>query len=122
MSATMRRIVEREIAAALIADGLAAGYAIAVNNGGDEDELPPSTDAEAILAAMFATDDEHLHFYKDGKRAGWVWFVYGNDGTCTSTRTASGPAGSGSSTATTAGTSSATTARGSSTSWPAPRR
>ena len=80
MSATMRRIVEREIAAALIADGLAAGYAIAVNNGGDEDELPPSTDAEAILAAMFATDDEHLHFYKDGKRAGWVWFVYGNDG------------------------------------------
>ncbi len=81
MSVKMRQHVERLIARALIKDALAAGYSINIDNGGDTFELPePSVDIKKILETMFATDDEKLIFYKDGKRAGWVWFVYGNDG------------------------------------------
>ncbi len=79
-SVKMRQMVEREIATALIRDGLAAGYFISVNNGGDEDEIKPSRSAEVILGAMFATDDEHLRFFKDGKCVGWVYFIYCNSG------------------------------------------
>ncbi|MBY0525566.1 MAG: hypothetical protein K2R98_19330 [Gemmataceae bacterium] len=81
MSVNMRRMVEKRIARRLILDAIQAGYSININNGGDSWELPtPSVKVTDILKAMFATDDEHLIFYKDGKRAGWVWFVYGNDG------------------------------------------
>lgn len=83
-----RRIrVEETIAKAVIKDLLAAGYAISVDNGGDEFELTCSTDENAILAEMSATDDEHLYVHrmegdKFNKRqtCGWVYFVYGNDG------------------------------------------
>lgn len=80
MSIVMRQEVERKIATALIAEGLKAGYSISVNNGGDEDEIPPSNNIDVILEAMFATDDEYLNFYKDGKLSGCVWLVYTNDG------------------------------------------
>jgi len=81
MNVKMRQRVERAIARRVILDALAAGYALNVNNGGDEHELPaPSTKVKEVLGAMFATDDEHLMFYKEGKRVGWVWFIYGNSG------------------------------------------
>lgn len=81
MSVKMRQEVERKIAEALIQQGLDAGYHISVNNGGDEDEIQPSTDKNEILNAMFATDEEHLFFYdEEGRSKGWVWFVYGNSG------------------------------------------
>ena len=80
MSVKMRQHVERQIARRLILDGLAAGYSLSVDNGGDEDEIAPSHKCKEILDAMFATDDEHLKFHKDGKYVGWVYFVYGNDG------------------------------------------
>ncbi len=80
MSIKMRQKVERKIASRLVKDGLAAGYSISVNNGGDEDEIESSRGYKTIMGAMFATDDEHLIFHKDGKRFGWVYFVYGNDG------------------------------------------
>ena len=81
MSVKMRQEVERKIAAAFITAALAAGYTINIHNGGSGPELPqPSSDKEVILAAMFATDDEHLMVYKDGKQIGWVYFVYGNSG------------------------------------------
>lgn len=76
----MRQRVERQIARAAINGLLAAGYTVSVNNGGDTDEIEPSTDARAILKEMFATDEEHLIAHRDGKRSGWVFFVYGNDG------------------------------------------
>lgn len=75
---TMRQKLERKIARALILQGLAAGYAIVVDNG--EEETPPLDSVTKILKAMFATDEEHLRFFKDGKYIGWVFFVYGNDG------------------------------------------
>lgn len=76
----MRQTVERKIARKLIKDALVAGYSLGVNNGGDEDEIGSSTDAKAVLNAMFATDQDHLIFYRDNKRIGWALFVYGNDG------------------------------------------
>lgn len=80
-SVKMRQMVEKRIVRALIRDALAAGYSLNVHNGGDTNELPaPSTSAKEVLAVMFATDDEHLLYHRDGKRVGWVWLVYGNDG------------------------------------------
>jgi hypothetical protein len=81
MSVKMRQRVEKMIARRLIRDAISAGYTINVYNGGDTNELPePSDNLKTILGAMFATDDERLLLYKEGRRCGWVWFVYGNDG------------------------------------------
>lgn len=76
-----RQRIERTIARRVVLDAIAAGFALNVNNGGDTSELPaPSKKVKEVLAAMFATDDEHLLLYKDDKRVGWVYLVYGNDG------------------------------------------
>jgi hypothetical protein len=73
----------------------AAGYRLAVDNGEDAPVITsydaalgmqPSTDA--VLAVMFATDDEYLLAYKienaldpnDLRDDAWIRFVYGNDG------------------------------------------
>lgn len=84
MSVKMREKVELEIATAVIAAVLGAGYKISVDNGdnsGNEYELGHSEDQAAILKAMFQTDDERLYVENaNGKAFGWVFFVYGNDG------------------------------------------
>lgn len=81
MTIAMLRKIEKEIVLAILNDAVASGYSLNVHNGGDEMELPtPSTDPQRILSVMFATDDETLRFYKDGKPAGWVWLVYVNSG------------------------------------------
>lgn len=86
MSVKMRQYVERKIAQVLLRDGIAAGYSVAIENGDStEEELAPKTCRKKILAQMFQTDDEYLHFYREGDDPkdgsfGWVRFVYGNDG------------------------------------------
>jgi len=76
-----RRKLELRIVRRVVRDVLKAGYALNINNGGDTNELKvPTTKFKEILEEMFATDEEHLLLYKDGKRVGWVFFVYGNDG------------------------------------------
>src|ERR1044071_9806971 len=70
------------IARQCIADLLAAGFSITVNDG-EEDTLLKSRDPDAILAAMATTDDDFLmvsRLRKGQKEAGWVRFVYGNAG------------------------------------------
>jgi hypothetical protein len=74
-----RQEIERQIARKVISDALAAGYAIDVFDGEDY-PLKKSTDAEAIFAAMFSTDDDRLFLRKDDKIVGWVWFIYGESG------------------------------------------
>jgi len=75
----LRQQMERRIARRVILDGLKAGYTFNINNGGDEYELPGPTDnTKLLLDTMFATDDEHLIVFKEGKRFGWVYFIYGN--------------------------------------------
>lgn len=84
MSVKLRQRLERTIARRVVLDALAAGYTLSVNNGGDEDEIPPQSKARPVLSAMFATDCEHLKMWKTGAAGtvcvGWVFFVYGNDG------------------------------------------
>lgn len=75
----LRQMVERRIARKVILEGKKHGYTFNVNNGGDTYELPgPTADHKIVLDTMFATDEEYLYFFKDGKRCGWVWFIYGN--------------------------------------------
>lgn len=81
-SITTQQRVERVIVRRIIHDALRAGYALNVfNDDGYDYELPePSTKTKSILDAMFATDEEWLWFFRDNKRVGWVFFVYGNSG------------------------------------------
>ncbi len=77
----MRRHVEKVIARRVILDLLHAGFTLNVNCGDEDDELPePSNKAKTVLDAMFAADEDWLLVFQDGKRIGWVYFVYGNDG------------------------------------------
>jgi hypothetical protein len=75
-----RIMVERAIARAVVDAALASDYG---ENGGDADDYV-GNDRKKILGAMFATDDEKLNIYRGeyaGKvYAGFVHFVYGNDG------------------------------------------
>jgi len=80
MNVKTRQGIERRIARKFLKIALAAGYAISLDNGGDDFEFENSTDFKFIVGEMFATDDERLYLSKDGKRCGWVYFVYGNDG------------------------------------------
>lgn len=66
---------------------LKAGYALNVNNGGDDDELEkPTTHKPTILKALREADEDYLKVfaptdYLDAwNYKGWVRFVYGNDG------------------------------------------
>ena len=70
------RYVEKLIAKQCIVDLLAAGCKITVFDG-EETTLVDSTDAAAILSAMFTTDEDYLHTTGP---IGWVRFIYGNDG------------------------------------------
>jgi hypothetical protein len=83
-SVKMRQLVEREIANAIVDSLLESGFLISVDNGdnnGNEFEIAKSRDRRAIKAALMQTDEEHLHVYlADGKKFGWVYLVYGNDG------------------------------------------
>lgn len=76
-----RIAVEQEIVTRTVDAMLAAGYSLNIDNGGVEPELPAFTkDRAEILAALMATDDEHLLIEVGANRVKWVRFVYGNDG------------------------------------------
>ena len=85
MSIKMRQMVEKEIYTKVIDVLLAAGFALSVYNSGGENneyEIERSQDREAILAAMYLTDEDRLYVHEAGqeKPHAWVYFVYGNDG------------------------------------------
>jgi hypothetical protein len=71
--------IEQRIVGQLVTDLLAAGLTISVWNGGDEPEIEDSTDAAAIFAELAASDQDELTMRRDGKYAGWVRLVWGND-------------------------------------------
>lgn len=82
----MRQLVEeRKIAKAVVKSAIASGYSLGVYDG-EEFTIHHSTDAAAVLAEMFTTDESRLFVYKqDGPQGkmdwfGWVLFIYGNDG------------------------------------------
>ena len=83
-----RPAIERAIALAIVVEILAQGHLISVNNGGDENELDHSRDLDAIMAALFASDEDYLYIYEpervgnlsEGNHDNWVRLVYGNEG------------------------------------------
>lgn len=82
MNVEARQNIERRIVRAAIAGLLADNYLISVHDG-EETVLTKSTDAKAIEAAMFSTDEDQFHVVRGqgaGTEKGWVLFVYGNDG------------------------------------------
>jgi hypothetical protein len=78
MSVKLRQELERKIVTRVIKDGIAAGFTIDVYDG-EEFVLKGSTDVKKILSVMFTTDEDSLYLKKYGI-AGWVAFIYGNDG------------------------------------------
>ena len=74
-----RIAVERKIVMALIDRALAEGYELAVDDGGHE-PLLWTTDRRTLIDNIMETDEDYLRFRKDGKIAGWVFLVYGNEG------------------------------------------
>jgi hypothetical protein len=81
LTVEQRQAVERKIVIAVIKDLLDAGYDIVVNDG-DEEVTEKTKDQTEILDAMFSTDEDYLLAYLPGMDvvAGWVRFIYGNDG------------------------------------------
>lgn len=97
-----RQKVERAIARRVIADLIAAGYALSVDNGADGDEgnvrdyETLSRDPVKVFDRMFQTDEDYIfvweakgakahyaaaHSGKEEKgKVGWVRFIYGNSG------------------------------------------
>jgi hypothetical protein len=70
---------EKLIVGVMVSDLLAAGCSLTIYNGGDQPELEAETDAAKIFAALSASDEDEIVAVKDGKRAGWVSLVWGND-------------------------------------------
>lgn len=82
MSAKMDQAVEKEIVSWVVQDLLKAGFALSVYYGDGNWGAEKSIDAVAIVKDLMATDDEKLVAHRAGSSntAGWVRFVYGNDG------------------------------------------
>lgn len=79
---TCQRIsVEHDIVTRVVNALHTAGYSLQTDQAGDGFEpAVPTADRVVILGHLMETHDERLYARKDGKRAGWVYFVYGNDG------------------------------------------
>jgi hypothetical protein len=71
---------EKRIARLTVDSLLRAGFELAINNGGDEMEVERTSDERKLYKGLQATDEDVLITYRDGKRAGYAQFVYGNDG------------------------------------------
>lgn len=76
-----RQAVERKIVVQAVNDLLKAGFYLEVNDG-DEDVTEKTMDQAVILDAMFSTDEDIIFVYWPGRllNAGWIRFIYGNDG------------------------------------------
>ncbi len=75
--------IETRIINKLLADALAAGYNISVNDGEDT-IVSHSREIGVIKGAMRSTDEDYLHFtilepdLGNFRRVGWVRLIYGN--------------------------------------------
>ena len=80
IAANRRRMAgERRVVRRVVRDLLAAGFALTVDDGGDEPAIGKSTDARKIEACLLNTDDDRIYASKPGVKAAFVRFVYGND-------------------------------------------
>jgi hypothetical protein len=81
MTNEQRIAIERHLAQLAAETLINAGYQVTVNDG-EEDVLEYSTNVQAILDAMFSTDEDYLFATQAGPagQKGWVRFIYGNSG------------------------------------------
>ena len=80
-----RQRIERMIVRKVVKDALAAGYALDVDDGGDEYAVKGAVTSKAAMDALLNTDEDRLIFHRLNRASGlletgWVRFVYGNDG------------------------------------------
>ena len=74
-----RMEMERRMASALVKACLRRGLAITIDNGEDK-PVVKGTKYREIMNNLWQTDEEHIILHKNGKRHGWFFLVYGNDG------------------------------------------
>ena len=81
MNVDQRQRIDQEIARAAATGVIEAGYSISVFDS-EEIVLKRSTNVERIVEAMFSTDEDYFYAYRpeETERAGYVHFVYGNEG------------------------------------------
>lgn len=73
--------IERAICQRLVETALACGYTITVHDG-EATVLERACDRDAILRAMYGTEEEVLTFHDaEGTELGFVWLVYGEGDT-----------------------------------------
>ena len=77
----LRQRIERAIVGRAVRDALRAGYSLSVNDG-EAFAILRSRNRAAIMRALFSVDEERLYIHAGdtGRRVGWVYLVYGNDG------------------------------------------
>lgn len=74
-----RRIaIERAITKKLIADAIAQGYAVTVNNGEEDVIVQETRSVDACMQVTRQTDEDRIVLHKGGKRVGWFYLTYGN--------------------------------------------
>lgn len=78
---TQIRKIEQRVIDQLLDEMLAAGFAISVDYGDDDEyEVSQSTDKAEILKALWACDEEILHYRGKDPLSGWIRLIYGEDG------------------------------------------
>lgn len=71
------RIIRRVVLAA-IADG--CSYSLSYMEDDEDMPIVDSVSIANLRDCIHACDEERIYFKKDGKSAGWIYLVYGNDG------------------------------------------
>lgn len=80
MTPTIRKDVELRIIKRLLTDALSMGYNVS-HYDGEGYTLERSTDLNALMKQLHATDEENLIIRsRSGQKIGSVFLVYGNDG------------------------------------------
>jgi hypothetical protein len=74
--------IERKIVRAVVTEAIANGYTVTHNDGVNNTvTVSAPLDIGLLMDQLHATDEEYLIInHADGKRAGSVMLVYGNDG------------------------------------------
>ncbi len=70
---------ESRIVRAIVTDAIRAGMQVSVYDGQDV-TVRLSSKVDEVMRALRTVDEEHLLMYRDGRRVGSVFLVYGNDG------------------------------------------
>jgi hypothetical protein len=79
MAKTIREL-ETQVLTTLIDGLIEEGYTLTVSYGEGQYGVKKSKDRDAILADLWACDEEWLHVHKDGKAIGQVFLIYGECG------------------------------------------